>query len=116
MIAVARLPARYAAHKLIVAQRLKEGHAKIDRNQKQAEALINALVVRRPHDLRDAWREAGDRGRKWWELTTTGIGLRHEERTRLVQYLQAGEIQVAAIDHVNGSQVGQQHVECTVVV
>lgn len=68
-------PARYAVHKLIIAQRRKEGHAKIDKDLKQAEALINALVIRRPHDLRDAWREAGGRGPKWRELMTTGLGM-----------------------------------------
>jgi hypothetical protein len=68
-------PARYAVHKLIVAQRRKEGHAKIDKDLKQAEALIRALVVRRPHDLRDAWREAEGRGPKWRELMTTGLGM-----------------------------------------
>ena len=67
------LPARYAVHKLIVAQRRKEGHAKIDKDLKQAEALINALVVRRPHDLRDAWKQAAGRGPKWRELITTGL-------------------------------------------
>lgn len=66
-------PARYAVHKLIVAQRRKEGHAKIDKDLKQAEALIHALGVRRPHDLRDAWTEAARRGPKWRELMTAGL-------------------------------------------
>jgi hypothetical protein len=68
-------PARYAVHKLIVAQRRKQGQAKIDKDLKQAEALINALVVRRPHDLRDAWREAEVRGSKWRQLMTTGLSM-----------------------------------------
>src|SRR5579883_1438259 len=57
-------PARYAVHKLIVAQRRKEGVAKIDKDLKQAEALIDALAARRPHDLRVAWGEAIGRGPK----------------------------------------------------
>lgn len=68
-------PARYAVHKLIVARRRKEGAAKTDKDLKQAEALIDALTARRPHDLRDAWREAIDRGAKWRELTTTGLAM-----------------------------------------
>jgi len=68
-------PARYAVHKLIVAQRRKEGAAKIDKDLKQAEALINALAARRPHDLRDAWNEAVGRGPKWREMSTTGLSM-----------------------------------------
>lgn len=68
-------PARYAVHKLIVAQRRKEGAAKTDKDLKQAEALIDVLARRRPHDLRDAWREAQDRGPKWRELTTMGLSM-----------------------------------------
>jgi hypothetical protein len=69
------LPARYAIHKLIVAQRRKAGLEKIDKDLKQAEALIGALVVRRPHDLREAWREAMGRGPTWRKLITTGLGM-----------------------------------------
>ena len=68
-------PARYAVHKLIVAQRRKEGAAKIDKDLKQAEALIDALAIRRPHDLRDAWNEAVGRGSKWRELVTKGLSM-----------------------------------------
>jgi hypothetical protein len=68
-------PARYAVHKLIVAQRRKGGAAKVDKDLKQAEALIDALVARRPHDLRDAWDEAQGRGPKWRELTTKGLSM-----------------------------------------
>jgi hypothetical protein len=68
-------PARYAVHKLIVAQRRKEGAVKIDKDLMQAEALIAALAARRPHDLRAAWNEASGRGAKWRELITTGLGM-----------------------------------------
>jgi len=68
-------PARYAVHKLIVAQRRKAGQAKIDKDLKQAEALIDILAVRRPHDLRDAWGEAKGRGPKWRELVTAGLSM-----------------------------------------
>jgi hypothetical protein len=66
-------PTRYAVHKLIVAQRRKEGAAKVDKDLQQAAALIDALVVRRPHDLKVAWTEAVDRGPKWQELLTAGL-------------------------------------------
>ncbi|HXY98557.1 MAG TPA: GSU2403 family nucleotidyltransferase fold protein [Stellaceae bacterium] len=68
-------PARFAVHKLIVAQRRKEGAAKVDKDLKQAEALIDALVARRPHDLKDAWNEAAGRGAKWRELMTKGLSM-----------------------------------------
>lgn len=68
-------PARYGVHKLIVAQRRKEGAAKIDKDLKQAEALIDALATRRPHDLRDAWNEAVGRGPKWREMLTKGLNV-----------------------------------------
>ncbi|MDE2007751.1 MAG: DUF1488 family protein, partial [Rhodospirillales bacterium] len=68
-------PARYAVHKLILAQRRREGMAKSDKDLKQAEALIAALARRRPHDLRAAWREAWGRGRQWRRLVATGLGM-----------------------------------------
>lgn len=68
-------PARYAVHKLIVAQRRREGAAKVDKDLRQAEALIGARVARRPRDLWDAWEEAQGRGPKWRELMTTGLSM-----------------------------------------
>lgn len=68
-------PARYAVHKLIVAQRRHEGAAKVDKDLKQAEALIAALVSRRPYDLRDAWNEAQSRGPKWRGLMIEGLSM-----------------------------------------
>lgn len=67
-------PARYGVHKLILAQRRKEGAAKVEKDLKQAEALIDALIDRRPHDLDATWREAADRGKKWRDLLTAGLG------------------------------------------
>src|SRR3984893_7305806 len=45
-------PARYAIHKLIVSRRRREGLAKRDKDLQQAEALLEALVEKRPHDLK----------------------------------------------------------------
>src|SRR6185437_6065464 len=68
-------PARYALHKLIVAQRRRSGVAKIDKDIRQAEALIDALASRRPTDLRETWSEGVGRGPKWRSLLTAGLGM-----------------------------------------
>lgn len=68
-------PERYAVHKLIVARRRNEGAAKIDKDVRQAEALLDALARKRPHELRAVWREAFGRGKKWQELIGEGVGL-----------------------------------------
>jgi hypothetical protein len=66
-------PARYTLHKLIVAQRRKEGAAKIDKDIQQAGSLLSVLAQRRPNDLRDAWSEAIGRGKTWAELLARGL-------------------------------------------
>jgi hypothetical protein len=58
-------PERYALHKLIIAQRRREGAAKIDKDLRQAEELLDVLADRRKADLRDAWEEIMDRGPTW---------------------------------------------------
>lgn len=68
-------PQRYALHKLIVARRRSEGAAKTDKDVRQAEALLEALVRKRPHELRAVWREAFGRGKKWRQLIGEGLGL-----------------------------------------
>jgi hypothetical protein len=69
-------PQRYALHKLIVARRRHED-AKRDKDRLQAQALLDALVRRRPHELRTAWAEAFGRGRTWRRLLGEGLGLLH---------------------------------------
>jgi len=68
-------PERYALHKLIIAQRRRADSAKIDKDIAQAEALLATLAARRPSDLREAWREAFDRGPKWQQLLARGLGM-----------------------------------------
>ncbi|MCK6452896.1 MAG: hypothetical protein L6R19_18920 [Alphaproteobacteria bacterium] len=69
-------PQRYALHKLIVAQRRAVAStAKARKDLAQAEALIDVLARRRPHELRDAWDEARSRGRKWREHLAKGLDL-----------------------------------------
>jgi hypothetical protein len=67
-------PQRYALHKLVVARRRRED-AKRDKDRLQAQALLDALVRRRPHELRAAWVEAFGRGRTWRRLLGEGLGL-----------------------------------------
>jgi hypothetical protein len=67
-------PARYAVHKLIVSRRRPEGVAKRDKDIQQAEALLEALAEKRPHELKLAWQEAYERGPTWRQLLTEGLG------------------------------------------
>jgi hypothetical protein len=68
-------PQRYAVHKLIVARRRHEGAIKASKDLEQAEALLEALIRKRPHELRATWAEASKRGKKWRQLMGEGIGL-----------------------------------------
>lgn len=66
-------PQRFAVHKLIISRRRKEGAAKRDKDTMQAAALLEFLAAKRPHDLKSAWNEANDRGRKWHQLLSEGL-------------------------------------------
>lgn len=68
------LPERYAIHKLIVSRRRPVGAAKQDKDIRQAEALLNVLAEKRPHELKSAWEEACQRGEKWRRLLAEGMG------------------------------------------
>ena len=70
-------PQRYALHKLIVALRRREADAKRRKDLSQAQALLDALIQRRPHELRAAWTEAFGRGKTWQRLLGEGLGLLH---------------------------------------
>jgi len=70
-------PQRFALHKLIVARRRREAGRKREKDLLQAGALLNVLVDRRPHELRDAWVEAFGRGKNWRRLIGEGLGLLH---------------------------------------
>jgi hypothetical protein len=61
-------PERFAVHKLIVSRRRPEGVAKRHKDLQQVEALLDALAVKRPHELKSAWEEARHRGQKWRQL------------------------------------------------
>lgn len=60
-------PERYAIHKLIVADRRREGPGslKAQKDLKQAELLISVLAEDRPADLVEAYEAAQQAGPKW---------------------------------------------------
>ena len=60
-------PERYAVHKLIVADRRRDGpdSAKALKDRAQAAFLIEVLAEDRPGDLAAAWADANDRGSQW---------------------------------------------------
>jgi hypothetical protein len=60
-------PARYAVHKLILAQKRDAGGAiKRGKDLMQADALMTALSQRAPYDLDDALRDAMAKGKSGW--------------------------------------------------
>jgi hypothetical protein len=67
-------PQRFAIHKLIVARRRRTGSAKGDKDLQQAGALLEFLAQKRSQDLKLAWSEAYDRGKKWRQLLLEGLG------------------------------------------
>ncbi len=92
-------PQRYAVHKLIVTRRRMEGSAKKDKDLRQAEALLEVLTRKRPHDLRAAWEEATGRGKTWRQLLGEGIGLiDHEIRDRTLKAVTSPRSIVPGLD------------------
>jgi hypothetical protein len=66
-------PERYAIHKLIISRRRSLGQAKSDKDTQQAQALLTALVEKRPEELKAAWHEAMDRGPSWRQYVGEGL-------------------------------------------
>ncbi|MBI3705631.1 MAG: DUF1488 family protein [Rhizobiales bacterium] len=78
-------PQRYAIHKLIIANRRREGSAKRDKDIRQVEALIDLLSEKRPHELKTAWGEAFET-RKWRRHLILGVSdLSPATRDRLLR-------------------------------
>ncbi len=78
-------PERFAIHKLIVAERRREGtaSAKARKDRLQAELLIEVLVEERPEDLRDALADARSRGPRWRERIEQALTKLPRARARL---------------------------------
>ncbi len=62
---------RYAVHKLIVSVE-RDNQVKSRKDTLQAATLIEALSVRRPLELADAWQTAWDMGPRWREKLEAG--------------------------------------------
>ena len=67
-------PARFALHKLIVAQeRPVVMHAKRDKDLWQAARLLEVLVAERPGDVKLAWDALAARGKGWVKRASAGL-------------------------------------------
>ena len=68
-------PERFAIHKLIVAERRRDGSdsLKAAKDRAQAEFLIAALMELRPDELRLAYKDATDRGPAWRKRITASL-------------------------------------------
>jgi hypothetical protein len=66
-------PERYAVHKLIVARRRPAGAAKQEKDIQQAAALLELLAQKRPYELKTAWKEAYQSGKRWSQLLGEGL-------------------------------------------
>jgi hypothetical protein len=80
-------PERFAIHKLIVADRRKDGpnSLKAVKDRGQAAFLIEALAEDRPDDLADAWRDAEARGPRWRERLAATLARMPATRAHLIQ-------------------------------
>jgi hypothetical protein len=66
-------PERFAIHKLIVARRRPAGAAKQEKDIQQATALLELLAQKRPFELKTAWKEAYQSGKRWRQLLGEGL-------------------------------------------
>ena len=82
-------PERFAIHKLIVADRRREGPGslKARKDRLQAAFLIDALVEDRPDDLAQAWEDARQNGPKWRERLDRSLDAMPEIRLRILACL-----------------------------
>jgi hypothetical protein len=92
-------PERYAVHKLIVASRRQDddnGHLKRDKDVKQAEVLMEALIgTRRGSDLAEAYAEAWQRGPAWKEAIAKGMSfISDRHRPEIKDGLASGLIEI----------------------
>jgi hypothetical protein len=78
-------PERFAIHKLIVADRRREGPDSLKslKDRLQAAFLIEVLAEDRPDDLLEAWEAARAAGPRWRERLDASLGRLPETRARL---------------------------------
>lgn len=92
-------PERYAVHKLIVASRRQaddNGILKRDKDVRQAEILMEALIETRRHaDLAEVYAEAWKRGPSWKEGIAKGMSFMHEKLLlRMMDGLALGLVEI----------------------
>ncbi len=75
---------RFAVHKLIVAAE-RHDQIKSVKDVTQASALLEALAVRRPLELAQAWTNAWERGPRWREKLERGRARLNPEHDSLLQ-------------------------------
>ena len=80
-------PERFAIHKLIVADRRRDGpqSLKAVKDRGQASFLIEALAEDRPDDLVEAYRDAASRGPRWSARLAATLARMPQTRERLRQ-------------------------------
>ena len=78
-------PERFAIHKLIIADRRKDGpnSLKAVKDRAQAAFLIEALAEDRPDDLAEAYRDAAARGPRWRERLAATLQRMPDTRAQL---------------------------------
>lgn len=78
-------PERYAIHKLIIADRRRDGAdaARARKDRAQAAFLVDVLAEDRPDDLVEALEDARDRGSKWRERMDRTLARLPETAARL---------------------------------
>jgi hypothetical protein len=80
-------PERFAIHKLIVADRRRDGpdSLKAVKDRLQAAFLIEVLAEDRPDDLLEAWETARSAGPRWRERLDRSLGRLPDTRRRMEQ-------------------------------
>ncbi|MER0239805.1 GSU2403 family nucleotidyltransferase fold protein [Fulvimarina sp. MAC8] len=78
-------PERFAIHKLIVADRRREGpdQLKARKDRAQAKFLVSVLAEDRPDDLAEAYANARSRGPRWRERIDNSLTVMPETANRL---------------------------------
>jgi hypothetical protein len=66
-------PERYAVHKLIISRRRPAGAAKQEKDIQQSAALLELLAQKRTYELKMAWKEAYQNGKRWRQLLGEGL-------------------------------------------
>ncbi|SOC17277.1 nucleotidyltransferase-like protein [Rhodobacter maris] len=80
-------PERFAIHKLIVADRRREGsdRGKSAKDRAQAAFLIEVLAQDRPDELAEAWEDARSRGPRWRKRLDASLARMAETADRLTK-------------------------------